>query len=186
MISLKVFVFFTVITGVFYPALVTIIAQIAFPEKSNGSLLMKNNRIIGSQLIGQVFDSTIYFSSRPSAIEYNPLPSGGSNFGLTNSKLKEFVCLRRKEFIKDNQLDSLAEVPSEMLFASASGLDPHIKPQSAILQVIRIVKARKFSEAQKQQLINIIIGLTEKPQLMFLGEERINVLLLNLKLDEIK
>ena len=85
-ISLKIFLFFTILTGVIYPLFVTAIAQISFPAKANGSLIVKNNKLIGSELIGQHFDTLIYFSSRPSAVSYNPLPSGGSNFGLTNPK----------------------------------------------------------------------------------------------------
>ena len=147
---------------------------------------MNNNKIIGSELIGQQFDSTIYFTSRPSAISYNPLPSGGSNYGLTNSKLKQLVMERKQHFIELNQLDSLNEIPSEMLFASASGLDPHISRQSALLQVNRIANSRNFNTAQKQQLIVIVNRITEKPQILVLGKERVNVLLLNLELDKIK
>lgn len=185
-ISLKIFLLFTVVTGLVYPFMVTGIAQLVFPAKANGSLIVKNHKIIGSELIGQRFGSTIYFSSRPSAVEYNPLPSGGSNYGLTNQKLKNLVEERRKHFIAFNHLDSLIVIPSEMLFASASGLDPHITPVAAKLQVERIAKARNFSDVQKQKLVQSIVELTEAPQLLCFGDERINVLLLNLRLDEIK
>jgi len=185
-ISLKIFLFFTVLTGVIYPLLVTGIAQLTFPAKANGSLIVKDNKTIGSELIGQQFDSTIYFSSRPSAVAYNPLPSGGSNYGLTNIKLKNLVAERRHQFITFNQLDSLTVIPSEMLFASASGLDPHISPQAALLQVERITKARNFDSSQKQRLLQRINELSEKPTFMVLGEERINVLNLNLELDKLK
>lgn len=185
-ISLKIFLFLTVLTGVIYPLFVTAIAQITFPAKANGSLIMKSNKIIGSELIGQHFDTLIYFSSRPSAISYNPLPSGGSNFGLTNVRLKHSVDSLKKQFIAFNQLDSLSEIPSEMLFASASGLDPHISPKAALLQTDRISKARHFGVSQNQQLLKAVNELSESPQFTFLGEARINVLLLNLKLDEIR
>lgn len=185
-VSLKIFLFFTVLTGIVYPLLVTGIAHVAFPAKANGSLILRDNKIIGSELIGQQFDSTIYFTSRPSAVSYNPLPSGGSNYGLTNIKLKNLVSERRHQFIAFNQLDSLTEIPSEMLFASASGLDPHISPKAALLQLERVVKTRHFDESKKQRLLNSINELSEPPQLSLLGEHRINVLLLNLKLDEIK
>lgn len=185
-ISLKIFLFFTVLTGIIYPLFVTGIAQLAFPAKANGSLIVKNNQIIGSELIGQQFDSVIYFSSRPSAVAYNPLPSGGSNYGLTNDKLKSLVAERRLKFSTFNQLDSLTEIPSEMLFASASGLDPHISPEAAVLQVDRIAKARNFNADQKQKLIECVKTTTEAPQFLFLGESRINVLMLNLKLDEMR
>lgn len=147
---------------------------------------MKDNKIIGSKLIGQQFDSIIYFIPRPSAISYNPLPSGGSNYGLTNSKLKQQVDERKRHFIEFNQLDSLTQIPAEMLFASASGLDPHISKQSALLQVNRIANARNFDSAKKQQLIDCVNRLTEKPQILVLGEERVNVLLLNLEVDKLK
>jgi len=185
-ISLKIFLFFTVLTGIIYPLFVTGIAQVVFPTKANGSLIVKNNQVIGSELIGQQFDSTIYFSSRPSAVSYNPLPSGGSNYGLTNEKLKNLVAERRRNFNTFNQLDSLKEIPSEMLFASGSGLDPHISPEAASLQVDRIAKARNFNTVQKQELINCVKNLSETPQFIFLGEARVNVLLLNLETDKIK
>jgi potassium-transporting ATPase KdpC subunit len=183
-ISLRIFFVFTILTGLAYPLFVTGIAQLVFPAKANGSIIYRNNKAIGSELIGQQFDSTIYFSSRPSAILYNPLPSGGSNFGLTNAKLKNLVDERRHQFTAFNQLDSLTEIPSEMLFASASGLDPHISPKAALLQVERIAKARNFDINQKKILLNTIAYLTESPQYACLGEERINVLLLNLELSK--
>jgi potassium-transporting ATPase KdpC subunit len=182
-ISLKIFMFFTILTGIIYPLLVTAIAQVAFPAKANGSLIIKDSILIGSKLIGQRFDSTIYFSSRPSADSYNPLPSGGSNYGITSVKLKNLVDKRKKQFIVFNQLDSLTVIPSEMLFASASGLDPHISQKSALLQVDRIAKARNFNTIQKQNLVQSVKSLTEAPQFLVLGEERVNVLILNLELN---
>ena len=185
-ISLKIFLFFIVLTGIIYPLFVTGIAQLTFHSKANGSLIIKDNKLIGSELIGQRFDTAIYFNSRPSAVSYNPLPSGGSNFGLTNARLKHTVDSLKNQFIIFNQLNPLSEIPSEMVFASASGLDPHISPQAALLQVDRIVKIRQFDNTKKQRLLRSIAELSESPQYLLLGEQRINVLLLNLKLDEIK
>ena len=185
-ISLKMFLFLTILTGIAYPILVTGIAQVLFPAKANGSLIQQNNTTIGSLLIGQQFDSTIYFSSRPSAVFYNPMPSGGSNYGLTNKKLMVLVQDRKNKFVALNHLDSLANIPSEMLFASGSGLDPHISPRAALLQVKRIVKARNFDAVQKQKLVALIHKETEQPQFGVLGETRINVLLLNLELNRLK
>jgi K+-transporting ATPase ATPase C chain len=185
-IALKIFLFFTILTGVVYPLLVTGIAQLVFPAKANGSLVVSNNKTIGSKLIAQQFDSIIYFTSRPSAVSNNPLPSGGSNFGLTNAKLRDAVNKRKKQFIAFNQLDNLDEIPSEMLFASASGLDPHISPEAALLQVDRVAKARNYNTAQKQKLLQCIKELTEPPQLFCLGNERLNVFVLNLETDKIK
>jgi K+-transporting ATPase ATPase C chain len=184
-ISLKIFLFFSILTGVIYPLFVTVIAQIVFPAKANGSMIVKDNKLIGSELIGQQFDSTIYFFSRPSVISYNPLPSGGSNYGLTNVKLKNLVDERKHQFITINGLDSLSLIPSEMLFASASGLDPHTSPEAALLQVDRIAKARRFDSSHKQQLVDLINRQTENLQFSLLGEQRINVLLLNIELDNL-
>lgn len=185
LIATKIFAFFTVLCGIAYPLLITGIAQLVFPEKANGSLIIQENKVIGSELIGQKFDSIIYFSSRPSATEYNPMPSGGSNLGPTSSKLKQLVVDRRAQFVEFNQLSRSENVPSEMLYASASGLDPHISPKAALLQVERIVKARNFDNNQKQQIMKSISELSEAPQFSFLGENRINVLVLNLELDKL-
>jgi len=184
-ISLKIFAVLTVLCGIAYPLLVTGIAQLAFPEKANGSLIVQDNKVVGSELIGQKFDSIIYFSSRPSATDYNPLPSGGSNLGPTSSKLKQLVIDRTFQFIESNQLSASEKIPSEMLLASASGLDPHISPKAALLQVERIVKARNFDDSKKQQLVTVINDQTESPQFSFLGETRVNVLVLNLALDKL-
>lgn len=185
--ALKIFLFFTILTGVIYPLLITGIAQVTYPSKANGSLIFKDNKIIGSRLIGQQFDTAIYFSSRPSAIAYNPLPSGGSNFGLTNEKLKIQVADRKTHFWRFNHLDSLkTTIPSEMLFASASGLDPHISLQSAMLQINRIALARKFNGIQKKKIVQCVQKHTEEPQFLCFGEQRVNALLLNIALDKIK
>jgi K+-transporting ATPase ATPase C chain len=186
LISLKIFLFFTILTGILYPLFITGIAQIIFPAKANGSLIYKDNKTVGSQLIGQKFDTLFYFSSRPSAISYNPMPSGGSNYGLTNVKLKNLVEERKNHFISFNHLDSPVTVPSEMLFASGSGLDPHISLKAALLQVDRIVKARSFNADQRKKLMQCIKDHTEVPQFLLLGEERVNVLLLNLDIDMIQ
>jgi potassium-transporting ATPase KdpC subunit len=184
-IALKFLILMTFLTGIIYPLFMTGLAQIAFPAKANGSLIMKDGKIIGSELIGQKFDSTIYFWSRPSAIDYNPIPSGASNLGPTSSKLKKQVSERRINFAVNNGISDTALIPKEMIFASASGLDPHISPESALLQVARVTSARHFDNNQKLKLLESIRVLTEKPQFFCLGEERINVLVLNLELDRI-
>jgi potassium-transporting ATPase KdpC subunit len=185
-IALRVFFLFTILTGVFYPLLITSISQVIFPFKANGSLICDNNGVIGSELIGQQFDSLKYFSSRPSKVNYNPMPSGASNYALTNANLILELKERYKSFISLNYLDSAALVPSEMLFSSASGLDPHISPEAAYLQVERICEARKFNADQKIKLKQLINNQTEAPQLLCLGEKRVNVILLNLMVDQIK
>ena len=185
-ISIKIFALLTLLCGVIYPLFITGIAQVIFPKKANGSLIFQDNKVIGSELIGQKFDSIIYFSSRPSATDYNPLPSGGSNLGPTSSKLRQMVDDRSAQFTRFNQVPGSEAIPSEMLYASASGLDPHISPKAALLQVDRIIKARNFSDEQKQKLVKFIADQTESPQFTILGEARINVLVLNLALDKLE
>ncbi len=184
-IALKFLLIMTVLTGVIYPFFMTGVAQLVFPAKANGSLIIKDGKIIGSELIGQKFDSTIYFWSRPSAIDYNPIPSGASNLGPTSDKLKKQVAERRKLFATKNSLTDTSSIPNEMIFASASGLDPHISQKAALLQVDRIAKARNFNTIQKQNLVQIVKNLTETPQFLVLGEERVNVLILNLELNKL-
>ena len=184
-ISIKIFAVLTVLCGIVYPLLITGIAQVVFPSKANGSLIVQDNKLIGSELIGQKFDSEIYFRSRPSATGYSLMPSGGSKFGPTSSELKQLVADRTAQWIKSNPTSDPEKIPSEMLLASASGLDPHISPKAALLQVDRIVKARNLDDSKKQQLLKSISEISEAPQFSFLGENRINVLVLNLALDKL-
>jgi potassium-transporting ATPase KdpC subunit len=184
--SLKIFLFFTLLTGVAYPLLVTGIAQVAFPANANGSILKIGGKPIGSQLIGQQFESSKYFSSRPSASNYDAQASGGSNLGPTSAKLKDLVTQRQAKFIADNGLKAGDKVPSEMLFASGSGLDPEISPESAILQVHRIATARGLNRIGEDKIYKLVKSLTNEPELNCLGMERINVLKLNVELDKVK
>lgn len=184
-IALKLFALFTILFGLAYPLLITGIAQLAFPEKANGSLIVQGNKLIGSKWIGQKFDSEFYFWSRPSATSYGAMPSGGSNLGPTSSTLKQLVAERAALFTGSNQLPASEIIPSEMLLASASGLDPHISPRAALLQVERIAKSRQFDDGKKQKLMGLITELAEAPQFSFLGENRVNVLLLNIELDKL-
>jgi potassium-transporting ATPase KdpC subunit len=186
LISIKILFFLTLLTGVIYPLFITVFVQVVFPDKANGSLIMDNNNITGSKLIGQHFDSAIYFWSRPSAIDYNPLPSSGSNYGPTSNQLKMQYDQRKKLFTEANGLKNDNPVPCEMLFASASGLDPHISPAAALLQVDRALTARDFDESRKTELIQLIKQLSESPQFGIFGNDRINVLLLNIQLDKMK
>jgi len=185
LIALKFLLAMTILTGIVYPLLMTGVAQIAFPSQANGSMILKDGKVIGSELIGQKFDSIIYFWSRPSAIGYNPIPSGASNFGPTSKALKKQVDDLRKAFATSNSIADNGSIPLEMIFASASGLDPHISPKAALLQVDRIVKSRQFETEKKQQILNIITKLSEGPQYSFFGDDRINVLDLNLELDKL-
>lgn len=183
-IAIRIFLVLTLLCGVAYPLAVTGIAQVFFKGKANGSLIIQAEKIIGSELIGQATDSAKYFSPRPSATSYNTLPSGGSNLGLTSTKLQQQVSERKAAFINFNGLAANAEVPSEMLFASASGLDPHISPEAALLQVDRLARTRNLSSIKKKKLIQLVHKQTEEAQLGILGETRVNVLKLNLALDK--
>jgi potassium-transporting ATPase KdpC subunit len=184
-IAFKFLLIMTLLTGIIYPVFLTGIAQLIFPAKANGSFLIKDGKILGSTLIGQKFDSPAYFWSRPSAIDYNPVPSGASNFGPTSAKLVSLVNERRKTFIASNNLKDTTPIPEEMIFSSASGLDPHSSPDAVLLQVKRIVAVRHFNSSQEQRLNKLIRQNTEKRQFGFLGEERINIFLLNVGLDGI-
>lgn len=183
--SLKMILLLTLLTGILYPIVMTGIAMLVFPYKSNGSIIERNGKAIGSELAGQKFEQQKYFQGRPSAIDYQPLPSGGSNLGPTSNQLKRFVDKRREAFIELNGLPPGAQVPQEMLFASASGIDPHITPDAARLQITRISKARGWNSEQRQHLEGLINRLIEEPQFGILGEARINVLKLNLAVDSL-
>jgi K+-transporting ATPase ATPase C chain len=183
--SLKMLFVMTIFLGLIYPLVMTAIAQIFFPNKSNGSMIKINGRLVGSKLIGQTFTSNRYFWSRPSAIDYNPLPSGASNYGPTSDSLKKLVEMRMKEFIRLNGLSTNTHVPPDMLYASGSGIDPDISPASAELQIDRIAAARHFDEKGKKVLERLVRSQIIGPQLGFLGEPRANVLMLNLALDSL-
>lgn len=183
--ALLYLLYFTILLGVFYPLLVTDIAQLLFHEKANGSLVSDKGNVLGSELIGQEFNQPIYFTSRPSASDYGAVPSGASNMGPTNEKLRALVAERQRNFALMNSVPDTVQVPNEMLFASASGLDPHISPQAAVLQIDRVANARNYSEVQKTRLKELVDKLTEKPQFLILGEPRINVFRLNLELNKI-
>jgi K+-transporting ATPase ATPase C chain len=183
-IALKFLLVMTVLTGLIYPLFITGVAQVTYPSKANGSLILKDDKVIGSELIGQKFDSSIYFWSRPSVIGYNPIPSGATNYGPSSDTLRKQVIFRRDYFAEMNSIKDIISVPKEMIFASASGLDPHISPEAALLQVERISNARHLDNLQKEKLIERINDLTEAPQFLFLGEKRLNVLTLNIELNK--
>lgn len=172
--ALKIFIFMTVLTGLVYPLLLTGIAQLIMPKLANGSLVKKENQFVGSILISQESKDNRYFWPRPSAIDYDPLkPSGGSNLGPISNKLKEAVEERKQRAGRN--------APSELLYASGSGLDPHISLEAAYYQIPKIAKARSLKE---DQLKNLVDSLGEGNQFGFLGDRYVNVLLLNLVLDE--
>jgi K+-transporting ATPase ATPase C chain len=185
LIALKLIALMTFILGVVYPLVITSITQAIFPHRANGSLLTTDDKVIGSVLIGQKFKSERYFWSRPSAVDYNPFPSGGSNLGPTSAELEKQIIQRRSTLLKAHELTEKAAVPLELLFASASGLDPHISPGAARFQVERIARARGFDRNAENQLKQLIDEYIEPRVLVILGEPRVNVLKLNLALDSL-
>lgn len=181
--GIRIKIFMTIVLGVLYPLAITGISQVMFPHQANGSLITANGKVIGSELIGQNFSKPEYFQPRPSAAGndgYDPTASGGSNFGPTNQKLVDRVKASIDKFRKDNP-DYTGPLPADLVTASASGLDPHLSPDSANAQVARVAKVRGVSTDQVSQLI---AQGTEGPDLGMLGEPRVNVLKLNLTLDE--
>jgi len=183
--SLLAFVWLSIICGLIYPLVITMIAQTVFPEKSNGSIIKHGKQIMGSQLIGQLFISPQYFHSRPSATDpqYDASNSGGSNLAPSSAKLIALVQARVGQARAANGLSANAPVPADLVLTSASGLDPHISPLSAALQIKRIADARKITEADLEKIIQ---QNTEQPLLEIWGKERVNVLELNIALDGIK
>ncbi len=179
--AVRVTLVLTVLTGMVYPALVTGIAEAIFPRQAGGSLIEVGGKTAGSELIGQKFVKPEYFHERPSAAGdgYDAANSGASNFGPTNQKLVDRIKGDMEKFRKENP-DFSGPIPADLLTTSASGLDPHISPASAAAQVARVAKVRRAAPAQIQELV---ARLTEKRQLGFLGEPRVNVLKLNRALD---
>ena len=169
----------TVILGVIYPLGITAIAQVVFPEKANGQLIARDGKVIGSRIIGQGFSSPGYFRSRPSAAGtgYDAANSAGSNLGPTNKKLIDAVTANVEAAKKENPN---APVPIDLVTTSASGLDPHISPANAAFQIQRVARERGISETDVSR---VVADHTERRQLGFLGEPRVNVLELNLALD---
>lgn len=180
--ALRFKIFMTVLLGLSYPFMMTGISQVIFPTQANGDFISRGGQVVGAKLIGQNFEKPEYFWSRPSAISYNPQPSGGSNLGQASSVLKQTFDERRAK-LKAAHPEQTSEPPQDLLFASASGLDPHISLEAATYQLQRVAKMRAIDPAQVQRIID---GVTESRQFGILGEKTVNVLELNLALDKAK
>ena len=178
--ALLMLLIFTVICGGIYPAVVTGIAQMLFPHQANGSLIMdRSGKVIGSSLIGQPFSDPNYLWPRPSAtgdFGYNPLASGGSNSGPTNPDFIKTVS-DRVTALRDGGLSG--NIPSDLVLASASGLDPHISPEAARVQILRIARSRGTTEEAVEK---VVARHTEERQFGILGAPRVNVLAVNMEL----
>ncbi len=180
--AIMMLVLLTIITGLLYPLAVTAIAQAAFPNQTNGSLLLKDGKPVGSTLIGQPFDDPQYFWGRPSATRpfpYNAAASSGSNLGPASQALLAAV-KARVEALHAADPGNTRPIPVDLVTASASGLDPHLSPAAALYQVPRVARTRGLSEETVRRLV---AAYTEDRTFGILGEPRVNVLALNLALD---
>ena len=173
--SLRIYLVLTLLTGIVYPLAMTGVAQLFFPKQANGSRVIDQNKLVGSDLLAQKFENPKYFWPRPSAADFATLPSGASNKGPTSVDLKKSIDERRKQFGDD--------APVDLLTASASGLDPHISPNAARSQIARVAAARNMSIEKISALVDSTV---EEPEFGFLGEPRVNVLKLNRALDQLR
>lgn len=186
-VATRAVVVLTVLLGLVYPLAVTGIAQVALPSQANGSLVSVDGHAVGSSLLGQTFADgegaplPQYFQPRPSAADYDSTASGGSNLGPTNADLVAAIEQRQTEIAAFDGVD-VPQVPADAVTASSSGLDPHISPEYARLQVSRVAAARGMSEDDVRAIVDSHI---EAPDLGFLGAPRVNVLQLNLALDAV-
>jgi len=180
--ALTLFVLLSIVTGLAYPLAVTGIAQLVFPQAANGSLILRDGKLVGSRLIGQSFSDPRHFWSRPSAtspMPYNGANSAGSNLGPSNPALADAVKVRIAA-LRAADPGNAAPVPVDLVTASASGLDPNISRAAADYQLARVARARGAPEAQIRALLD---AHTQGPWLGFIGESRVDVLALNLALD---
>ncbi len=180
--DIKLHLVTVIMFGLLFPLIIWGIG-LTFPNQANGLPIYKNGKLIGFENIGQYFHSDKYFWGRPSAVDYNGASTGGSNKATTNPEYLQQVKKRIDEFLQKNPEVKRSEIPSDLVTASGSGIDPHISTQAAFIQVSRIAKDRNLDRQKVKQLV---VNHIEKPLLGLFGTERVNVLKLNLALDELK
>ncbi len=174
------YLFFTILLGLIYPMVTLFLGKYMCPHQANGSLLMFENRPIGSSLIAQEFGGDKYFHSRPSAINYNATESSGSNLALGDDILHGKILRRLEYLVNKNNISGNTKIPADMVFSSASGLDPHISVENALLQMPRVARSRKLS---KKMVRNLISKCIDADFVGLWGVAGVNVLKLNLALD---
>ncbi|MBS4167664.1 potassium-transporting ATPase subunit KdpC [Parachlamydia sp. AcF125] len=177
--AFRMLIWMLLVLGILYPLMITVIAQVGMQDKANGGIIREEGKALGALLIAQKFESERYFWPRPSAVDYNPLSSGGSQLGPTSKILVKTIEERRSKMASAHQVDT-SQVPAELLFTSGSGIDPHISLDVARFQIPRVAKARGLAE---NSLIQLLQELTIPPRFFILGEPHVNVLLLNQALD---
>lgn len=184
--ALRLFGLLTLLTGVVYPFAITGVARLCFPDRATGSVVVRDGRVAGSELLAQSFTNENVFWPRPSAGDFATVPSGASNKGATSADLKQAVDARARHLREAHGLPADAPVPADLVTASGSGLDPHLSPAAVRFQIGRVARARGLDAAGREALGRLVDEHVEPPQLGFLGESRVNVLKLNLALDTVQ
>jgi K+-transporting ATPase ATPase C chain len=180
--AVAVFVVLSLLTGLIYPLAITGVVQTLMPEKAEGSLLRVDGRIVGSELIGQMFTGPGYFHGRPSYVDYCANGSGGSNLGPSSSRLVELVRQNIDQVRRENDLPPNSSMPADLVLSSGSGLDPDISVDSAKLQVRRVAEARILKVSEVDKLVD---ENTQSSWYGILGQNRVNVCKLNIELDKL-
>lgn len=180
--AFKVFIFFALLLGLVYPLIITGIAQLTMNKQANGSLIIQDGKVMGSEKIGQRFEGEQYFHSRPSAVDYDSTLSGGSNYGPTNTKLQSVVKQRIAKVRAENGIATNVNIPSDMVTASGSGLDPNISIENARLQSVRVAKKRKLEQNMVDEIISQNI---DSDFIGIWGRDSVNVVKVNMALDKV-
>lgn len=183
--SLRMLIALTLLTGIAYPILVTYFGCVAWSDHAHGSLLTVNGKAVGSELLAQKTEDPRYFWPRPSAGDFATVASGASNLGPSSAALQKLVQERAAAWREKNGLSAQTPVPVDVVFASGSGLDPHISPLAAQQQIQRVAAARGLSPENREKLTALVQNSVESPQWLIFGEPRVNVLKLNLATDQL-